>query len=142
MECATTPESTLQQPNENRVYLGNLPYEAREEDLRSFFADRGFPAEEVRVITDRETGRSRGFGFAAFASPDVTQDVISTLDGEDFQGRRLRVSPATPREPRSNGDHRQRTNRQPSDPWREERRQKHQRSRNGGRRRDRDQRGW
>ena len=75
-----------------RIYVGNLPYEARESEVEELFAAHG-EVISVALPTDRETGRARGFGFVEMADEDATK-AISALDGSTFQGRRLNVDAA------------------------------------------------
>ncbi len=77
------------------IYLGNLPFEATEDDVRDLFAHHGEVA-NVHLIHDRETGRPRGFGFVDM-SPEDADRAIAALDGSDFQGRNLRVNEARDR---------------------------------------------
>jgi RNA recognition motif-containing protein len=82
----------------SRIYVGNLPWSATENDLRDLFSRFG----EVRsatVITDRETGRSRGFGFVEM-DDDAASEAIQQTDGKDMDGRALRVNEAQERQPR------------------------------------------
>lgn len=83
-----------------RLYVGNLPFSATEESLRALFAKHG-TVEKVSLITDRDTGRPRGFGFVEMSSADA-QRAIQGLDGTDFGGRPLRVNEAQER-PRGGG---------------------------------------
>lgn len=78
-----------------RIYVGNLPYEARESEVEELFAAHG-EVISVALPTDRETGRARGFGFVEMPDEDATK-AISALDGTTFQGRRLNVDAARPR---------------------------------------------
>ncbi|GAA5478258.1 RNA-binding protein [Haloferula helveola] len=84
------------------IYVGNLPYSATEEEVAELFAAFG-PVEKVKLITDRETGRPRGFGFVTLADSSKVKEAADAVDGQDFGGRALRVNPAEPREPRSGG---------------------------------------
>jgi len=77
------------------IYVGNLPFNTNGADLESLFGEYG-TVESAAVITDRETGRSRGFGFVEMAD-DAAQKAIDELDGKDFDGRRLTVNQARPR---------------------------------------------
>lgn len=77
-----------------RIYVGNLPFSSTEQSLEDLFGQYG-PVEEVTIITDRETGRSRGFGFVQMA--DGAEEAISVLDGSDYEGRNLTVNEARPR---------------------------------------------
>jgi RNA recognition motif-containing protein len=76
------------------IYVGNINYNATAEDLRELFAQYG-EVVSAKIITDRETGRSRGFGFVEMASG--AEEAIRELDGAQFQGRNLRVNEARPR---------------------------------------------
>jgi RNA recognition motif-containing protein len=82
------------------IYVGNLPFDATEADLRSLFADYG-TITSAAVITDRDTGRSRGFGFVELADEALAGKAIGKLDGYDWNGRRLTVNQARPRAARS-----------------------------------------
>ena len=82
------------------IYVGNLPFDATEADLRGLFADYG-DITSVALITDRETGRSRGFGFVELADDTLAGKAIGNLDGQDWNGRRLTVNKARPRSVRS-----------------------------------------
>lgn len=84
------------------IYVGNLPFSATEEEVAELFASFG-PVEKVKLVTDRETGRPRGFGFVTLADTSKVKEAAEALDGQDFGGRALRVNPAEPREPRSGG---------------------------------------
>ena len=78
-----------------RIYIGNLPYEAEESEVQQLFATYG-EVFSVALPTDRETGRARGFGFVEMSNEDAAK-AISALDGSDFGGRRLNVNEARPR---------------------------------------------
>lgn len=78
------------------IYVGNLPFDAQEGDLRSLFAEYG-SVDSAAVITDRETGRSRGFGFVELADKAQGVKAIETLNGHEWNGRRLTVNEARPR---------------------------------------------
>jgi cold-inducible RNA-binding protein len=80
-----------------RIYVGNLPFTTTEADLESMFAQHGAVA-SVRVITDRETGRSRGFAFVEMGDPTAADEAIRSLNGRDMGGRPLRVNEARERE--------------------------------------------
>lgn len=84
------------------IYVGNLPYSATEEEVAELFASFG-PVEKVKLITDRETGRPRGFAFVTLSDASRVKEAAEAVDGQDFGGRNLRVNPAEPREPRSGG---------------------------------------
>ena len=78
------------------IFVGNLPFSATEEDLRSLFSPYG-DIDSVAVIKDRDTGRSRGFGFVELAEGARAQDAINDLDGSDMDGRNIKVNEARPR---------------------------------------------
>jgi RNA recognition motif-containing protein len=84
------------------LYVGNLPFTTSEQDLSQLFGQYG-TVTKAQVIMDRETGRSRGFGFVEMSSG--TDEAIAALNGAEYQGRRLTVNEAKPREerPRSGG---------------------------------------
>jgi len=84
------------------IYVGNLPREATEEDLRRAFEAFG-QVTSVKIITDKFSGDSRGFGFVEMSSSSEAQSAISGLDGKDLKGRALRVNEARPREDRRGG---------------------------------------
>lgn len=81
------------------MYVGNIPFSASESDLRSLFVNFGQPT-EVILPTDRETGRPRGFGFVSMDTREAMERAIQGADGQDFQGRALRVNEAKEREER------------------------------------------
>jgi RNA recognition motif-containing protein len=80
------------------IYVGNINYDANAEDLKELFSQYG-EVLSAKIINDRETGRSKGFGFIEMESGAET--AIEELDGKEFQGRRLRVNEARPREARA-----------------------------------------
>ena len=84
---------------EAKLYVGNLPYTTTEDDLRSLFAQAG-TVKSVSLITDRESGRSKGFGFVEMESQEEAEKAISMLHGSDLNGRALTVNIARPREER------------------------------------------
>lgn len=86
------------------IYVGNLPYTATEEDITGLFAEYG-PVERVKIITDRDTGRSKGFGFVTLGDQAQLNAAIEALNGYDYQGRALRVNASEPKEfkPRTGG---------------------------------------
>ncbi len=81
------------------IYVGNLPYRMTEDELREAFAAYG-EVTSARVITDRESGRSKGFGFVEMSDNSDAQTAIDELNGKEMQGRPLRVNEARPRENR------------------------------------------
>ncbi|MBK9062743.1 MAG: RNA-binding protein [Acidobacteria bacterium] len=84
-----------------KLYVGNLPYSVNDNVLRSTFEAYG-AVESARVISDRETGQSKGFGFVEMADGDA-QKAMSALNGQELDGRALRVNEARPQEPRTGG---------------------------------------
>ena len=84
------------------IYVGNLLREATEDDLRQAFEAFG-QVTTVKIITDRYTGDSRGFGFVEMPDHQEAKSAISGLDGKDLQGRTLKVNEARPREDRGGG---------------------------------------
>ena len=78
-----------------RIYVGNLPFSATEDSVRALFSKHG-TVEKVSLITDRDTGRPRGFGFVEMSSADADR-AIQALNGTDFGGRPLRVNEAQER---------------------------------------------
>lgn len=81
------------------IYVGNLPFDASDSDLRSLFSDFG-SVQSTSVITDRDTGRSRGFGFVELGDSSEGAKAIEKLDGHEWNGRRITVNEARPRAPR------------------------------------------
>lgn len=79
------------------LYIGNLSYKATEEELKAFF-ERFGTVSAARIITDRETGRSRGFGFVEMPDAAQAQAAIKGAEGSEFLGRELRVNEARPRD--------------------------------------------
>lgn len=77
----------------SKLYVGNLPFQTTDADLEALFAQHGTVA-QANVITDRETGRSRGFGFVTFEEAADAQAAQAALDGQDFNGRALKVNEA------------------------------------------------
>ena len=76
------------------LYIGNINYQATAEDLKPLFAEYG-EVLSIKIIIDRDTGRSKGFGFVELESG--ADSAVEELNGKEFQGRRLRVNPAKPR---------------------------------------------
>ncbi len=84
-----------------KLYVGNLPYSTDDSSLQNMFEGAGSVA-SARVIVDRATGRSKGFGFVEMNSDDDAAKAISQIDGKEIDGRKVRVSEAKPQEPREN----------------------------------------
>ena len=80
----------------SNIYVGNLAFATTSADLRQLFADHG-EVTNAQVVTDRDTGRSRGFGFVEMASADEAQKAISALNGANIEGRQLNVNLARER---------------------------------------------
>jgi RNA recognition motif-containing protein len=80
-----------------RLYVGNLPFSASEDDVRQLFEQNGRNVEEVHLVTDRETGRPRGFGFVEMGTGEDAQVAIQELNGQEFGGRNLTVNEARER---------------------------------------------
>jgi RNA recognition motif-containing protein len=89
------------------IYVGNLSYEVREEDLKQVFAEYG-TVKKAQLPIDRETGRVRGFGFVEMSSDAEEQAAIAALDGSEWMGRSLKVNKAKPKEDRGGGGGRNR----------------------------------
>ena len=81
----------------NRLYVGNLPFSADEEAVRSLFSQDGREVAEVKLITDRDTGRPRGFGFVEMGNSEHADTAISALNGYSMDGRALTVNEAKER---------------------------------------------
>ncbi len=80
-----------------KLYVGNLPFSSTEDDLRGVFERHG-SVDSVKVITDRETGRPRGFAFVEMSEASAADDAIRALDGSDLGGRSIRVNEAQDRQ--------------------------------------------
>ncbi len=80
-----------------RLYVGNIPYQTSEEQLRTLFEEHGGQVEEVKIVTDRETGRPRGFAFVEMATDAQAESCVGALNGKAFGGRPLTVSEARER---------------------------------------------
>ena len=83
-------------PLSSKLYVGNLSFDSTEDDLRELFGRHG-TVDSVAVITDRETGRPRGFAFVEMSESSAAQDAIRALDGNDFAGRNIKVNEAQDR---------------------------------------------
>jgi len=86
----------------SKIYVGGLPYSITDQGLNDLFAPHG-TVESARVITDKFTGQSRGFGFVEMASADEAKKAIAALDGSQLEGRTLTVNEARPQQPRTGG---------------------------------------
>jgi RNA recognition motif-containing protein len=85
-----------------KLYVGNLAFQTSSYDLEELFAGIG-TVESANVVEDRETGRSRGFGFVEMSSKEEGESAISELNGKEYNGRNLTVNEAKPREERGGG---------------------------------------
>ena len=88
--------------SQNRLYVGNLSFQTTEDGLEQAFSAFG-TVQQVNIVTDRDTGRSRGFGFVEMATDEDAQRAIENMDNTDLDGRNLKVNVAKPRENRSGG---------------------------------------
>ena len=86
----------------NKIYVGNLPFSATSESLNEMFAKFG-TVDSAKIVMDRDTGRSKGFGFVEMSSADEAASAIEKLNGSDMGGRSLVVNEARPMEPRTGG---------------------------------------
>ncbi len=82
-----------------RIYVGNLPFSATEDEVRELFGEFG-PVESVHLVTDRDSGRPRGFGFVEMETEEGAAAAISALNGREMDGRNLNIAEARPRPPR------------------------------------------
>lgn len=85
-----------------KLYVGNLPYSATEQDLETKFGTCG-TVESAKLITDRDTGQSKGFGFIEMSSGAEAQAAIDSLNGTDYDGRAMKVNEAKPQQKRPGG---------------------------------------
>jgi len=86
-----------------RLYVGNIPYQTTEAQLRALFEEGGGQVQEVKIVIDRETGRPRGFAFVELSTDEQAEAAVSALNGKSFGGRPLTVSEARERAPGSRG---------------------------------------
>lgn len=87
--------------NNSKLYVGNLPYQAVADQLSQLFAKAGTVTDSV-VISDRQSGRSKGFGFVTMSTPEEANKAIEMFNEQDFEGRKMIVSIARPMQPRAN----------------------------------------
>jgi len=92
-----------------KIYVGNLPFESTEDEITEYFSTQG-TVKEVNLIIDRETGRAKGFAFVTMGEASEMEDAIRNLDGQDFNGRPLKVNEAKPRENNNGGGNYRRNN--------------------------------
>ena len=86
----------------NKIYVGNLPFSATSENLNELFSKFG-QVDSAKIVMDRDTGRSKGFGFVEMSDASEADAAIEKLNGADFGGRSLTVNEARPMEPRTGG---------------------------------------
>jgi RNA recognition motif-containing protein len=86
-----------------RLYVGNLSFNTTKDDLREAFSAGGKEVVDVHVVTDRDSGRSRGFGFVTMGNADLAREAIATMNGAMLDGRPLRVNEAEERPQRGGG---------------------------------------
>ena len=86
--------------NQNRLFVGNLSYQTMENDLQDYFSQAGVVT-SVNLMLDKVTGRSRGFAFVEFATPEEAAKAVEQFHDQEFQGRTLTVNVARPRQERS-----------------------------------------
>lgn len=86
-----------------RLYVGNLSWDTSEDTLRLTFGADGRTVTDAHIVTDRESGRPRGFAFVELSTDQEAQDAISALDGTELDGRNIRVNEAQERQPRGGG---------------------------------------
>ena len=86
----------------NKIFVGGLNWDATDDDLRETFGECGAITDAV-VVNDRDTGRSRGFGFVTYSSDEEAKAAVEKFDGQDFMGRKLTVNEARQREERGDG---------------------------------------
>ena len=87
---------------QKKIYIGNLEYGVTEADLRKVLEEKGISVDEIKLISDRATGRPKGFGFAEFATEEAAQQAIDALNDYDLNGRKLKVNKAQKMKPRTN----------------------------------------
>jgi len=85
---------------DKKIYIGNLDYNVTEEELQKTIEEKGLQIKELKIITDKFTGKSKGFGFAEFEKNEDAQSAIESLDGHELKGRRLKVNKARQQQPR------------------------------------------
>ena len=81
------------------IYIGNISYQTTEDEVSTLFGEHG-AVDSVHLISDRETGRSKGFGFVEMPNEEEAKKAIEAVDGSEFGGRQLKVNEARPRPPR------------------------------------------
>ena len=97
-------ERNQKRKNMTKLYVGGLPYSMTDESLLQLFSDKGYQPASAKIITEREQGRSRGFGFVELGQGDDAARAIGELNGLNIEGRALQVNEARPQEFRGGGD--------------------------------------
>ena len=85
---------------QKKLYIGNLDYNTTEDALKGLIEEKGISVKEVKIITDKYSGKSKGFGFAEFDTEELAQQAINSLNEQDFNGRKLTVNKARKMQPR------------------------------------------
>jgi cold-inducible RNA-binding protein len=96
-----------------KLFVGNLSFTATNEELKNWVEQRGHSVEEVKIMTDWDTGKPRGFGFVTLGEDVSPRHAIEDMNGQDFMGRALTVNEAKPQTPRSGRDPGFRSRREP-----------------------------
>ena len=97
----------------NKLFVGNLSFTATNDELQSWVEQRGHTVDEGRIMTDRDTGKPRGFGFITLGESTSAKQAIQDMNGQDFMGRALTVNEAKPRETTGGADSGYRARREP-----------------------------
>ena len=87
---------------QKKLYIGNLNFDTTEQDIKCFMEEKGITPKDVKVISDKFSGRSKGFGFAEFETEEQAQAAIDALNQQELAGRKLTVNKAKKMEPRGN----------------------------------------
>ncbi len=87
---------------QKKLYIGNLNFDTTENDIKALIEEKGLTVKEVKVISDKYSGRSKGFGFAEFETDEQAQAAIDALNQQELAGRKLTVNKAKKMEPRGN----------------------------------------
>ncbi len=87
----------------SRLYIGNLGFDTTEDTLNAALSEGGRTVKEIHIVTDRDTGQPRGFGFVEMANGHDAEAAITALDGSDLDGRTIKVNEAKERQPRGGG---------------------------------------
>src|SRR5215831_1017390 len=98
--CSRWSSKIRTKENMTKLYVGGLPYSMTDESLLQLFTDKGYQPVSAKIITERETGRSRGFGFVELGQGDDAAKAIGELNGLNVEGRALQVNEARPQESR------------------------------------------